>query len=448
VSQSLLETVAADVARVLPHRGHSRCCIALSGGLDSIVLLDLLGTLRRRGYRSLELRALHVDHALQPQSRHWAAAATAAASEVGIVCDVITVRVEAASGSGLEAAARAARHAAFREQLRDGEVLATAHHADDQLETVLLALMRGAGVAGLAAMPRLAPLARGWHWRPLLEVDRTAIEVWARERQLQWSDDPTNAQLRYDRNFLRHTVLPRLRERWPHAAQSAGRSARHLAEAMDLLDGIALADLRDAAVGACLDLAVLRQLALPRRRQLLRFWLRVQGLRVPSERRLTAILADLLGAAVDRNPVIAWEEGASVRRHRGLLYAVHDLADPPPAGACLRLSLERPLMLPCGLGRLRLCGRADAASQMAERDRQLEVRFRQGAERVRLAGHTGSVELGEVLRRARVLPWMRDRVPLVFAGDELVAIGDASLGGRAARATLLWEDAPRWRAER
>lgn len=447
---TILDSLLEQLDSLLPHRRASRCCLALSGGIDSAVLLDALATLRAR-CPELELRALHVDHGLDPSAHAWADEARAMALAAGVPCDVMCVDVQRQSALGLEAASREARHAAFRDALRDGEVLVTAHHADDQLETLLLALLRGSGVKGLASMPALAPFARGWHWRPMLARTRAELETVGRERGLSWLDDPANLELRHDRNYLRHVVVPLMKARWPHAADSASRAAALLAEAGALLDSVALEDLRHCAVGACLDVARLGSLTPDRRRLLLRLWLQLRGVRLPSQRRLQAVLRDLQIAAPDRHPAARLTPDVSLRRYRGLLYLVRDLGPPPRADATFALHPGDVLELPADSGRLFLQASSAAAHGSDPMLADLSVRFRTPGERVRVAGSRHSTAVKELLRAHHVLPWMRDRVPLVFQRDRLVAIGDRTLPGAAAccpalAASLRWERGARWRA--
>jgi tRNA(Ile)-lysidine synthase len=447
----ILAALRAGLSGLLPHRGDSRCCVAFSGGLDSSVVLDALAV-GGAAAPGLALRALHVNHRLQPMADEWAQMAQSRCAQLGVPCEVVTVTVDPHSTLGLEAAAREARRDTFARHLRDGEVLVTAHHADDQFETVLLALLRGAGPRGLAAMPPLAPFGRGWHWRPLLDVTRAQIEAYARARELVWHEDPANFALRHDRNYLRHEVVPRLRARWPRSPQTAVRSARHLGEAVRLLDDLALDDLRRTAVEECLDVVVVASLPAARRRQLLRFWLMGLGARPPAERRLAAILNDLIDAAEDRCPQIDLDDGLSLHRHRMLVYPVRGAVPQPPPGLRLPFSRDMALELPHGGGRLALRaeaapgdGRADASS--------LEARFRGERSRVRAPGRSHSLPVKELMRSIGVLPWMRAYVPLVFQDDQLIAIGDAAVPGlpevQARIAAALEFSIPwRWRALR
>jgi tRNA(Ile)-lysidine synthase len=282
--------------RVLP------CVVAWSGGLDSTVLLHALLGGRTAG-AGLRLRAVHVDHGMQPAAADFRRFCERLARRWRVPLTVRRVQVRVKRGDSPEEAARRARRAALGASLAAGELLLTAQHADDQLETVLLALMRGAGPKGLAGMPAAMPFAAGRLLRPLLDFDREAIAVYARAARLEWVEDPTNAQGRFDRNYLRARVLPALRERWPAAARTAARSARHCASAAEALDAAARRDLTLAADGAGLEIAVLRRLAPARQAALLRAWIVGAGARAPNERHLREIGA-MMAARRDAHPLL------------------------------------------------------------------------------------------------------------------------------------------------
>ena len=411
-------------------------------------MLDALAA-ARADFPDLGLRALHVNHQLQPLAGQWARAAQSLCASLAVPCEIVSVNVDPGSPLGLEAAAREARHETFGRELRDGEVLVTGHHADDQLETVLLALLRGAGPRGLAAMPELARFRRGWHWRPLLRLTREEIAAYGGARRLAWHDDPANLERRHDRNYLRHEVLPQLRARWPQAATTAVRASSHIGEAVGLLDEIALEDLKRAAVEECLDVAVLASLPAARRRQLLRFWLLGLGARLPTEPRLHTMLRDLQVAAEDRCPQIDLDAGLVLRRHRGLVYPVRDGGAGPALAFRAHLGPGSTLELPAGSGRLALANVAitDGAADVPV---EIEVRYRRAGERVPVPGQSQSRSVKELMRVAGVLPWMRDRVPLVFHSGRLIAIGDLPLPAAPAHivAALDFTAVQRWRALR
>jgi tRNA(Ile)-lysidine synthase len=431
-------------------RTSAELCVAFSGGLDSTVLLHALARalVGRPNYR---MRAAHVDHQLQRESASWRQHCGSVALSLQIEFVPLVVKVAADPGLSPEAAAREARYAALRQILKPNEVLLTAHHADDQLETMLLALMRGAGLRGLSGVPSVQIFGGGWLARPLLEFSRAELEEWARAEQLQWLQDPSNENTSFDRNFLRHRVLPALRERWPAAAHSAARSTAHLREAGRLLDVLAAADLESVAIGSCLSMTRLASLAPARRRNVLRHWIRQHGMRVPSTRKLATIERDLLIAREDRLPCVEWDDG-EVRRHRGLLYCMRqrpafELADPLP------WNVSQVLELPAQLGRLRAQRDATGGLAAARAPGELQVHFRRGGEELQPAGDAHHRKLKKLLQDAGVLPWWRDRVPLIYAGEQLVAVGDlwiaeefaARDGEEALR--IVWEDKPKIEAD-
>ncbi len=414
--------------------------VALSGGLDSSVLLHALAPLAAR--ESLRLRALHVDHGLHPDSAAWAVACRAACDAAGVALEVIELGLTVTRGASVEALARDARHAALATRLAEGERLLTAHHRDDQLETVLIQLLRGAGVAGLAAMPARARLGRGWQLRPLLEVNRSELAVYAARHGLSWQHDPMNDALRYDRAYLRERVLPAIRERWPAASATVSRSARHLAEASRLLADLAATDAVGVADDGRLSLAALAGLSRDRQVNLLRWWIRQAGLPPPPAARLGAALPGFFTARPDAAPALRWGAG-EVRRYRGRLYALAPLPLPAAPSAC-GLAIE----LGTGLGRFRLVtGQDGGLSNMA--GVATSIRFRSGGESLRTHPGRPRKRLKDLCQEAGIVPWMRDRLPLVFLGERLVAVGDlwidADVTAPAGQPSLkpVWEARPR-----
>jgi len=305
--------------------------VAWSGGLDSTVLLHLLRRARRLPRARLELRAIHVDHGLQPAAAGFRAFCARMARQWKLPLELVEARVERARGASLEEAAREARRAALAAALAPGELLVTAQHADDQLETLLLALLRGAGPAGLAAMPAAMPFAGTRLLRPLLDFARDELAAYARAQRLAWIDDPTNDEPRFDRNYLRARVLPLLRSRWPAIARTAARSARHCAVAAQALQAAGARDVALAADGADLEIAVLRRWSPARRAAALRAWIQAAGARAPNERHVREIEA-MLAARADAHPQLRLP-GATLRRHGGRLQIEVAAASPAAAVA-------------------------------------------------------------------------------------------------------------------
>ena len=313
------EWLRGQLSTLVPEFPNVSLCVALSGGVDSTALLAALAVKRPA---SLQLRALHVDHGLRAASKQWAAHCRKLARDLHVPFKVLTTKVERPRGTSLEAAARDARYRLLATELHPGEILLTAHHSDDQLETVLLQLLRGSGLPGIAAMPALAPFARGQLARPLLSRSRAELEQWVRERKLTWIEDDSNVDESLDRNYLRLRVLPLIRDRWPGSATAVARSARHAAEAQTLLDTLARGDIDRASYGESLSIKALRALPPDRLRNALRFWITRAGYLAPDTKRLEEITGPLLDARPDANPFVEWGEGegsARAQRHGDLL---------------------------------------------------------------------------------------------------------------------------------
>jgi len=403
-------------------------CVALSGGLDSTVLLAALAAAPALA----PLRAIHVDHGLHPDAATWSGHSVALAARLGVACEVVRVDARAAAGESPEAAARAARYGALGARLQPREVLLTAHHGDDQLETVLLQWLRGGGLRALAGMPAVGAFAGGWHARPLLSFTRAELRDWAVSRGLDWLEDPSNLDPRFDRNYLRLEVLPSLRRRWPAAARTVGRVAAQVAEAVALDEASAAADLAAVAEGRTVSLSRLVALEPAGQRRALRAWLRALALPVPAAATLEALRRDAQGAAADRLPETRWR-GVVVRRYRGRLYA-DAASEPVPRlresgsigwrpGETLDLgALGRLTLRPAngrGLSRARLVG-------------PLVVGSRPAGGVFRPAGAAHRRALRKWLQERGVLPWLRESLPVVYAAGEIVALGDLAYGGELA----------------
>ncbi|KRE98593.1 tRNA(Ile)-lysidine synthase [Frateuria sp. Soil773] len=406
-------------------------CVAFSGGPDSAALLHALAQLpaaRARG-----LRALHVDHGLHADSAAWAAHCTDFCAGLGVDCEVRPVTVER-DGEGPEAAARRARYRAFAAQLRPGEWLLLGHHRDDQAETVLLKLLRGAGPEGLGGMRAQRPLGAGRLWRPLLDLPRAMLRDYAAAQRLACIDDPSNADTALARNRLRHDILPRLERHWPHAVDSILHSAalcRAAAEALREPWLAALERLHDPASGS-LDAAGWLALAPALRGPLLDHWLHRRGLPSPTTAQRRQIERQC-GARPGQLPCIRWA-GAELHVWKGRLWA-----RPPQAAIDPQWQASwqgEPLALPDG-GSLRLEPKTRLAAP-------LQVRLRRGGERIRPAGDRHHRELRDLFQQAAMPPWQRNACPLLYLDGELVAVGDRWQG---APAQALFEQAsarPRW----
>jgi len=364
---------------------------------------------------------VHVDHGLHPDAHAWAERCVERARSLGLACFVERVDVRTMRGESLEAAARDARYAALARALETEETLLTAHHADDQLETVLLALLRGSGVAGLAGMPERARFALGWHLRPLLVWPRTALERYAREHGIEPNEDPSNLDARFARNYLRADIVPRLTRRWPAAAVTAARSAALCGEASALADALATIDLAACERAGRLDVRALGLLPAARARNALRAWIDRAGFGLPSRAKLDQAMDAVVSTRRDAQPCLAWPS-AELRRHGDWLHLMPPL--PPAPRAPIAVTPGRAVTLD-GLGELRLeeCTGAGLGATALE-GQALSIAFRRGGERIRPAGHTHRRALKKLLQEAETLPWMRGRIPLLYAGERLAAVAD------------------------
>lgn len=414
----------------------SAFAVAFSGGRDSSVLLAGC----RRLDLGLPLRALHVDHGLQPDSRQWARHCAQAARDQGVEFRSVRVEIGGRSSHGLEAQAREHRYRALGELLGAGEMLLTAHHQDDQLETVLLRLFRGAGVKGLRGIVASGALGRGFLGRPLLAFSRAEISAAAQAWELQWLEDPSNRDLRFDRNYLRATVLPSIRRRWPAVARTVSRAAAQMADAEGVLDALADRDARGIDDPSRISLAALRALDAPRRRNLLRHLLRSLDLPLPSARQLEQLLGAVDVARPDARACVRWP-GAEAHVYGDRLYLMAELAPPTTRRPAGRVRPGQPWSGP--EGRIELVAAADGPALPDAWAREgLDVRFRAGGERLKLYGAAHHRPLKKLLQEARIVPWMRARMPLLYHDGQLVAVGELWISDRARAAPSA---APGWR---
>ena len=405
VAAALQDLVKAD----------DRLVVGLSGGIDSVVLLDILIRIAPR--LRFELAAVHVNHQLSPNAARWTRFCRTLCCARGVPLRVTKVTVK--RGNSTEAAARDARYAVFAQRRADYVVLA--HNQDDQAETLLLQLLRGAGVKGLAAMPRMAPSTRPFGiLRPLLDVPRSAIEQYAKKRKLEWVEDESNADTHFGRNFLRHEVLPVIARRYPSYRQTLSRSASHLAEAAQLLDELAAGDLHAGLENDALPIAALRALGKPRAKNLLRYFISRHGIEVPPAERLDEALRQLLTAKADAR-VLVELQGADLRRFSGNAYLVK--SRPKDARRVVRRWRgEAEIALPQLGGVLRIArepGR-DGISMARLEGREITIATRVGGERLQPDCSRSRRTLKNLFQEAQVPPWQRDRVPLLFCDGHLV----------------------------
>ncbi len=408
--------------------------VAFSGGPDSSALLHALS--RLPAARDRNLSAMHVDHRLHAHSSQWAEQVQAFCQQLEVPVTVLPVHVERASGQGPEAAARKARYQAFSQHLAAGTLLAFAHHREDQAETVLLKLLRGAGPEGLGGMRDLRPYAHIQLWRPLLDCPREILQRYVQQHALITISDPANQQPNLARSYLRTTVLPSLTRHWPEVHAALAHSARlsrtaahfidrHARNALTLLQGVDPYTLH-AAPWRALDDAL--------RGLVLEHWLHAQELPAPSTAQRNNLERQVAEAAADRIPRIAWK-GAELRIWRGWIYAMPPQSEPRsewtlpwtgeqialPGGGTLALLPEQAVPVP------------------------LRVRSPRPGETMLLQGHPHHTALNKLFQQAGIPPWLRHRCPMIEDWQgHLLAVADLALTTAGLQRFDELQTRPRW----
>ena len=425
-----------------------KLALGLSGGLDSIVLLHLLVETSKS--LSFQLRAHHVHHGLSPNADAWADFCADTCKKLKVLLTISKIKVNKNSGLGVEATAREARYKALSADEADlicPDFILLAHHQDDQAETLLLQLARGAGVKGLASMGAVTEKLP----RPLLDVPRSALEVYAKEHSMDWVEDESNLDTKFDRNFMRHEVLPVLAKQYPNIRQTIGRAAQHMAEADMLLDELAEQDIKNGLINSQqLQLASLERLSNARIKNALRWWLMLNGCDTPSAAQLQQITQQLFFAKVDAGIKIKVSASLILRRFQGRAYLVQNVqagdADYQRSAFSLPWQGEQVIIL---TDQSQLFFSEKLGEGIAMRyleNSQLTIRYRQGGEMLKPEENRPSRSLKSLFQTSSIPPWQRERLPLLFLNGVLVALPNiavaASLKAQPDELGLLvtWQD--------
>ena len=421
MKSNVQETLTAWLKGLCVPSNECQLIVAFSGGRDSHVLLHALQSLRAN-IPALTLRVIHVNHGLQPLSAAWAKHCEQTAVSYGLVCQTINLQLAPQKGQSIEEEARNGRYLAFKSVLEPNELLLTAHTEDDQAETLMLQLMRGAGPKGLSAMVPCMPLGQGLLARPLLGVSRQDIADYAAYHQLCWVEDPSNQDTRFARNFLRRNVFMSLRTYYPGFTRCMARSAGHIADSEQLL-----AEYLKVDFSACLDqdgmldLLALKNFSDRKQMAILREWLRHHQIRSPTTLTLKSILQQTLTAKIDAKVTISFGNVTLYRYQQKLYWQQKALAKAPEEVAW---DLRLPLVW---------AGKSWRAKKVKgqgiylgnESQNILMVRARQGGEKCRLQGEKITRSLKKVLQKQQVPFWQRRQLPLFYRGHELVSLGGA-----------------------
>jgi len=392
--------------------------IALSGGIDSAVLLHLLASLSKQ--MQFTLSAVHVNHGISKNATVWSKFCCNLCHAYDISSYIAYLQIKKEPGISLEAIAREERYRIFNHMQADYVVLA--QHLDDQAETLLLQLFRGAGIKGLSAMPIVRKQISGTApqiLRPLLEISRSRIEAYARQNKLNWINDESNDSITFNRNFLRHEVLPLLRKRYPNYPKTLLRTSRHLSEASSLLDELAEIDIEHCLVSGKLQVGSLRKLSIPRAKNLLRYTLLQHGADLPSTAKLEDILNQLLSIRIDSQLHISFGN-TEIRCYKDAVYILARKMQPEVTRQVVWHG-EAYLALQYLNGSIHFTQvKSQGINQQKIINRLITIRLRMGGERFTPACNRPRKSLKNLLQEASIPPWERNAIPLLFCDEKLV----------------------------
>lgn len=396
-----------------------RFVVGLSGGIDSVVLLDVLV---KSQLPATQIIAVHVDHGLSINAEQWQVFCQQLCAKFSIDyhCEQVNV---APSKLGIEGEARVQRYQAFEKYLSADSVLVTAQHLNDQTETLLLALKRGSGVLGLAAMAPCIELKNGLHARPLLGITRLEIEQWAINHNLSWVEDESNQDQNFDRNYLRHHVINDLNERWPSFSQNVARTAALCQEAVSLADEVAKEDFsHQVSSTKQFELTALKPLSQARQNNLLRYWLRLNSVLLPSSKQLAEIIQQANSADDSQMRVLLGD--TSIRRFQQRLYIVDESIKALPQQTIVE-DISKKLTFDFSLGMVKFNEAISSNSFVLRKpcnESTVTIEF----------GLSGSIKawpssrdkrrsLKKLWQEFKVPPWERSLVPCLCVDGELVA---------------------------
>ena len=392
--------------------GNRKTWLAYSGGVDSHVLLHLLATANHPHLNFIA--TIHINHNLQHKSKRWAKHCFDICSDLKIKHYNLDIKVENIDILGMEAAARVMRYRSIEQLLTQGNILLTAHHQNDQAETLLLQLLRGAGPRGLSSMAKQSSIGNIRLIRPLLYISHADILLYARQHKLQWIEDPSNIDIHLNRSYIRNKIWPMIEKRWPQAEKTLGRAAQNCAEADELLEALAKQDmnlLEPNKILNTLPISRLLILSSSRQRNLLRHYINYRQYPVPSARILQSIIEQVCLASKDSEPLVSWAD-VEVRRYQDQLYFMnslrpHDISQLVFVQGANDLVLQGNRILTWS----KLMGVGLTKYILS---RKLHIGFRHGGECIKLHGHNHHQSLKKLFQTWRIPPWLRKRVPLIF----------------------------------
>ncbi|KGJ97087.1 tRNA lysidine(34) synthetase TilS [Colwellia psychrerythraea] len=424
---NIIATLHNTLKTLVNIHGNIELLIAYSGGIDSQVLLHALVKLKQERLIDNEITVCHVNHGLSDNALHWQEFAQQECAKLSVNLVVKSVHVQAQAQHSLEALARDARYDALKTLRHQKSLVLTGHHSDDQSETFLLALKRGAGLKGLAAMSGQSQLAQHLLVRPLLNVSRQEIEAYAKDHQLCWVEDESNLDTCFDRNFIRQQVMPLLRARWPSISNTINRSASNCLAGQELLDELAEQDLMECKASALsLDVDKLASLSTARFNNLIRFFMAQHNCLMPSTEQLKQVRLQLK-AGDDKNPQI--KVGLHFfRRFKGTLFLTPKYSDISNWKMAIDLSNNNiEITLPDNLGQLQIkqdivVDNALTSICLPMPGQEVSVRFSHDNPKCLPDFRQRSRSLKKVLQELNIAPWQRKRIAFLYYDNELVSV--------------------------
>ncbi|PCJ47861.1 MAG: tRNA lysidine(34) synthetase TilS [Gammaproteobacteria bacterium] len=423
INKLVINNLKDTLIAFLTNAKSAGCCritVAYSGGIDSHVLLSQLHLLNKSN-DAIALDAIYINHNLQPLAAEWGLHCETVCHSLDIPFKQINVQARPEKGESPEEKARDARYAAFESEMQSNHWLLTAQHQEDQAETLLLQLLRGSGAAGLAAMPFRRKLGKGEHVRPLLDISKAEIEKFASQQNLSWVEDPTNLDQSIARNYLRKSIFPVLKVKWSETARMLSRSANWLAEASTMMTEIAEEDLQ-----ACyhdkqsLNIHALNKFSAVRQKNILRHWFHKKGLKRPGQEKLGILFDQIINAREDASPELNWQ-GVTLRRYQNRLYVLGKICE-IDSDWQMSWDLKSPLELPTGWASLNSCEVIGKGLDKRLTSENLVVKIRKGGETCHPSERSHSRSLKKLFQEYSIPPWQRDRWPLIYLGEQLVAV--------------------------
>ena len=414
-NENLNELITNEIASL----GVAKFTIALSGGVDSMVLLDLLSKAKRS---SDVIKAIHINHNLHESSKEWVDFAKDACKKykLPLIIESINPKQE---GFGLEAEAREQRYKKFKEIILDNECLLTAHHLDDQIETTLFRIFRGTGLDGLRSIRKKAKFGKGLLCRPLINIPREAIEQYAKLNDIKWIEDPSNKNIDFDRNYLRNNIVPSIKKRWPNAQKTITRLSSLAENNQKLLHELAKEDIGEIEKFNVLDIGILSNKSSLRINNIFRFMILKNKMGIPSLKVLENGIETLINAKSD-SPIITWD-GFSIRRYKNTLYFFNpDLKQDEIRPLKMKWFIDETINLGGNRGSIQARFIKGQGIALNKCPKSLEIKYRKGGEQIKPSVHKITKSLKNLFQENNVLPWVRDQIPLFYLDEELISVGD------------------------